>query len=183
MQIWSCTQLSSERVLHPRNIIWTSSAAASWSGSSEIPRSQDPEKSNPMIFGDLRKPIKMAQHARNSESQSGPKGSKWSLIINLTVFASWKQVEPIWTISDKSWFSAPNHFGQAALWFVFKQKINFHPKWPMRDQMGSARSQITILECCHAGHVWEFLVQKGPFLGHLQPLNRIFVVQCTMCTL
>ena len=44
--------------------------------------------------------------------------------------------------------------------------------------MGSARSQITILECCHAGQVWEFLVQKGPFLGHLQPLNRIFAVQC-----
>ena len=146
MQIWSCTQLSSERVLHPRNIIWTSSAAASWSGSSDIPRSQDPENLNPKIFRDLRKPIKMAQHARNSESQSGPKGSKWSSIINLTVFASW---------------------------FVFKQKINFYPKWPMRDQMGSARSHITILECCHAGNVWEFLVQKGPFLGHPQlwPVN------------
>ena len=59
------------------------------------------------------------------------------------------------------------------------QPNNFCLKWSKSVQMGQKGSQIvkkvyhfgpfwTTLECWQACHVWPFLVQTGPFLGHPQ---------------
>ena len=53
------------------------------------------------------------------------KGPKWSQMVNKTCFWPFGtflgSFGPFWTISDKTWFFAPNYFGQEAL-CVFEAK-------------------------------------------------------------
>ena len=53
------------------------------------------------------------------------KGPKWSQMVNITCFWPFGtflgSFGPFWTISDKTWFFAPNYFGQEAL-CVFEAK-------------------------------------------------------------
>ena len=42
------------------------------------------------------------------------------------------------------------------------------PRWAQKDPKWSITVRLTILERWEACHVWPFLVQNGPFLGHPQ---------------
>ena len=91
---------------------------------------------------------------------------------------------PFWTISNKNWYFAPKHLCKT-LFCPFGAKKSFlsemvqkGPDGPKRGPKWSKRLRLTILvpfgplwttlERWQACHVWPFLVQNGPFLGHPQ---------------
>ena len=144
-----------------------------------------------------------------STLQSGPKGSErdqngqpkcfWPLGTLLGPSG------PFWTISNKNWYFAPKHLCQPLL-CPFGAKKSFLSKMvqkgPDGPKMGPKWSKTfrltilvpfgpfwTTLECWQACHVWPFLVQNGPFLGHPQSwtvdprVKKRLIIMSPMCGL
>ena len=112
---------------------------------------------------------------------------------------------PFRTISNKNWYFAPKHLCQPLL-CPFGAKKSFLSKMvqkgPDGPKMGPKWSKTfrltilvpfgpfwTTLECWQACHVWPFLVQNGPFLGHptswtVDPrVKKRLVIMSPMCGL
>ena len=112
---------------------------------------------------------------------------------------------PFWTVSNKNWYFAPKHLCQPLL-CPFGAKKSFLSKMvqkgPDGPKMGPKWSKTfrltilvpfgpfwTTLECWQACHVWPFLVQNGPFLGHPQSwtvdprVKKRLIIMSPMCGL
>ena len=112
---------------------------------------------------------------------------------------------PFWTVSNKNWYFALKHLCQPLL-CPFGAKKSFLSKMvqkgPDGPKMGPKWSKTfrltilvpfgpfwTTLECWQACHVWPFLVQNGPFLGHPQSwtvdprVKKRLIIMSPMCGL
>ena len=102
--------------------------------------------------------------------------------LSLSVFSTiWAPFGPIWTLLDRfrqNWFFLPQMDKIGFCRGASEQIINSCLKWSQKGPKCSRRLRLTILvpfgllwntlERWQACHVWPFLVQNGPFLGHPQ---------------
>ena len=141
--------------------------------------------------------------------QSGPKGPKRDQNGQPKSFWTFGTLlgpsGPFWTISNKNWYFAPKHLCKT-LFCPFGAKKSFlsemvqkGPDGPKRGPKWSKRLRLTILvpfgplwttlERWQACHVWPFLVQNGPFLGHPQSwtvdprVKKRLIITSPMCGL
>merc|ERR1711894_826855 len=129
---------------------------------------------------------KLAKHGRpvsvpkwSKRVQKGPKGTK---MVNLSVFDHlgpfWAHLDPFGPFQTKMNF-LPQMDKVGFVGGASEQKINFCLKgsrWAQKCPKWSKTLRLTILvpfgpfwttlERWQACHVWPFLVQNGPFLGH-----------------
>ena len=131
-------------------------------------------------FWDQKSPNK----ASMPMSQIGLKWSKWYQMMNITCFSSFGTILGpfglFWIISDKTWFFAPNHFGQEAL-FCFEAK-NFCFVWNDPKESKWAQNDHKWPRICYIDHFGSFWDPRKPLwnisnpamFGHFWPKKGFF---------
>ena len=154
---------------------------------------------------------KMAQHGRLVNAPKWSKGAhiKGTKMVNLSLFDHlgpfWAHLDPFGPFQTRidillrSTSATPYfvHLGQKNhFWLKWSKRVQMDPKGVPNNQKDSGwpfwsllNPFWTTLERWQACHVWPFLVQNGPFLGHPQSwtvdprVKKRLIITSPMCGL